>query len=118
MTTIRPLTKKSTATNRAPARPITLVCVSLHKPAGAQAKEPDKLKTIRGRWAWCPAGAATGHDWKPVASGSLNALRTQLVEVSRLVDVALNTDGPAKRAPRVAKRTLSNTNRPRSRGKR
>lgn len=110
--------KRSTAKNGSAARPITLVCVSPHKQAGPQAKEPDKLKTIRGKWAWCPFGATTGHDWTPVASGSLNALRVQLVEVSRLVDVALNTDRPAKRATPVAKTASSGTNRPRSRGKR
>jgi hypothetical protein len=112
--------KKSAANNgaHAPARPIALVCVSKHRPAGAQAKEPDKLTTIRGKWAWCPSGAATGHDWKPVASGSLNALRVQLVEVSRLVDVALNTDHPAKRATPTVKKAASSTKRPRSRGKR
>jgi hypothetical protein len=100
LTTIRPLMKKRSTTNRErlPARPIALVCVSPHKQAGPLAKEPDKLTMVRGKWAWCPSGAAAGHDWKPVASGSLNALRVQLVEVSRLVDVALNNNGAAQRA--------------------
>lgn len=110
--------KTSTAKNGAQARPITLVCVSAHKQAGPQAKEPDKLKKIQGKWAWCPSGAATGHEWKPVASGSLNALRMRLVEVSRLVDVALNIEPSANRATPVAKRAGSRTNRPRSRGER
>jgi hypothetical protein len=111
LTTIRPLMKKRSTTSRErlPARPIALVCVSSHKDAGPQAKEPDKLTMVRGKWAWCPSGAAAGHDWKPVASGSLNALRVQLVEVSRLVDVALNNNGAAKRASKATKK-------PRSRG--
>ena len=115
-----PPMKKPTAKSAAqtPARPIELVCVSPHKNAGAPPAEPDKLTMIRGKWAWCPAGAETGHDWKPVESGSLNELRVQLVEVSRLVDVALNTNGPAKRPTPVAKRATRNTSRPRSRGKR
>lgn len=103
--------KKQGTTSRedTPARPIALVCVSRHQPAGPQAKEPDKLTMVRGKWAWCPSGAAAGHEWKPVAAGSLNALRLQLVEVSRLVDVALNTNG-------VAKKTRKTTKKPRSRG--
>lgn len=111
LTTIRPLMKKQSTTSRErlAARPIALVCVSQHKKAGPQAKEPDKLTMVRNKWAWCPSGAADGHDWKPVASGSLNALRLQLVEVSRLVDVALNTNGAAKKAPKTGKK-------PRSRG--
>jgi hypothetical protein len=105
LTTIRPLMKKQSTTKRegTPARPIALVCVSQHKPAGPQAKEPDKLTMVRGKWAWCPSGAAAGHDWKPVASGSLNALRVQLVEVSRLVDVALNTNGAAKKTSKMTR---------------
>jgi hypothetical protein len=112
--------KKPGAKNSAhlPAQPIELVCVSPHKHAGPLAKEPDKLTTIRGKWAWCPSGAQAGHDWKPVASGSFNDLRVQLAEVSRLVDVALNTGRPAKKEARVPTRTTSKTNRPRSRGKR
>ena len=106
LTTIRPLMKKRSTTSREPlpARPIALVCVSAHKQPHPQAKEPDKLTMIRGKWAWCPAGAAAGHDWKPVASGSLNALRVQLVEVSRLVDVALDNNGAAKRARKTTKK--------------
>jgi len=111
----RPIAKSGT---QAPVRPIGLVCVSRHKNAGAQAAEPDKLTMIRGKWAWCPAGAETGHDWKAVESGSLDELRVQLVEVSRLVDVALNTNGPAKRPTPIAKRATRNTDRPTSRGKR
>jgi hypothetical protein len=110
LTNIDPLMKKPSGKNGtlAPARPIALVCVSKHKPAGPQAKEPDKLAMIRGKWAWCPSGAETGHDWKPVASGSLNDLRVQLVEVSRLVDVALNTKPVAKK-PNKATQTRSRT---------
>jgi hypothetical protein len=106
LTTIRPLMKKRSATSRErqSTRPIALVCVSPHKPAGSQAKEPDKLTKVRGKWAWCPSGAAAGHDWKPVAAGSFNALRVQLVEVSRLVDVALNTNGAAKKASQTTKK--------------
>lgn len=73
-----------------PARPIALVCVSRHEFPGPLAKEPDKVTMVRGKWAWCPSGADAGHDWRPVKSGSLNALRAQLVEVSRLVDIALS----------------------------
>jgi hypothetical protein len=100
--------KKRTITSRGqPTRPIALVCVSPHKPAGLQPKEPDELTMVRGKWAWCPSGAAAGHDWKPVASGSLDALRMQLVEVSRLVDVALNSNGAAKRASKTTKKHRS-----------
>ena len=115
-----PLMKRSTAKSGAQpsARPIEVVCVSPHKNTDTQAAEPDKLTMIRGKWAWCPSGAETGHDWKPVESGSLNELRVQLAEVSRLVEVALNTDGTAKRPTPVAKRAASKTNRSRSRGKR
>lgn len=100
LTTIRPSMMKRTTTRRErpPARPIALVCVSTHEQGAPQAAEPDKLTQIRGKWAWCPSGAASGHDWKAVESGSLNALRVQLVRVSRLVDVALNSNGAAKKA--------------------
>jgi len=110
LTTIRPLMKKRSARSRErqSPRPIALVCVSSHKLAGSQAKEPDKLTKVRGKWAWCPSGAAGGHEWKAVSAGALDALRVQLVEVSRLVDVALDTNGGAKRA--------SNTQRPKPRG--
>jgi hypothetical protein len=110
--------KKPSAKNSAhlPAQPIELVCVSPHKHAGPLAKEPDKLTTIRGKWAWCPSGAQAGHDWKPVASGSFNDLRVQLAEVSRLVDVALNTGRPATKALPVAKRSnASGRTKPRKR---
>ena len=104
--------KKSTTKNReqGPARPIALVCVSRHEGAALQAKEPDKLTMVRGKWAWCPSGAADGHEWQATAAGSLNALRVQLVEVSRLVDVALNTS-PSPNGAR------NKTKRPRSREK-
>jgi hypothetical protein len=106
------MNKPSTTSREGPSgRPIALVCVSPHKPAGPQAKEPDKLTMVRGKWAWCPSGAAARHDWKPVASGSLNALRVQLVEVSRLVDVALNTNGTAKRASKTTKKPKSRRGR-------
>ena len=112
LSTIRPLMKKRSIASRGqPTRPIALVCVSPHKPAGPQAKAPDKLTMVRGKWAWCPSGAATGHQWTPVAAGSLNALRVQLVEVSRLVDVALNANGGPKTASKATKK-------PRSRGER
>ena len=106
MATIRPLMKKphTTARQTSPDRPIALVCVSPHKHAGPQAKEPDKLTVVRGKWAWCPSGATAGHEWKPVAAGSLNALRMQLVEVSRLVDVALNNNGVQKNARKTTKK--------------
>jgi len=97
--------RSTTRRERPPARPIALVCVSQHKQAGPQAEDPDKLTKVRGKWAWCPSGAASGHDWKPVESGSLNALRVQLVEVSRLVDVALNSNGAAKKARNTTKKT-------------
>ena len=84
------MTKRSTNGREHPPRPIALVCVSPHARHGAVQKEPDKLTMVRGKWAWCPAGAGAGHEWQPVKPGSLNALRIQLVEVSRLVDVALN----------------------------
>jgi len=48
---------------------------------------------VGGKWAWCPSGAGDGHEWQAVKAGSLNALRVQLVEVSRLVDVALDNTG-------------------------
>lgn len=101
--------KKRTAKrgDHLPARPIALVCVSRHERAGPQAKEPDKLTMIRGKWAWCPSGAEAGHDWQAVAAGSLNALRVQLVEVSRLVDVALNDTGAPKKARNTTKRPMS-----------
>jgi hypothetical protein len=73
-----------------PTQPIELVFVRRHTRPGAVQKEPDKLTMVRGKWAWCPSGAGAGHDWQAVKAGSLNALRVQLVEVSRLVDVALN----------------------------
>lgn len=84
-------------------RPIALVCVSQHDRSGPPAKEPDKLTLIRGKWAWCPTGASDGHDWQPVKAGSLNALRVQLVEVSRLVAVALGAHPAAKTPSKTAK---------------
>jgi hypothetical protein len=84
------MTKRSIKSREQLRQPIALVCVSPHLRPGAVQKEPDKLKMVRGKWAWCPAGAGAGHDWQAVKAGSLNALRVQLVEVSRLVDVALN----------------------------
>ena len=112
LTTIRPLMKKRSITSRGqPTRPIALVCISPHKVAGPQAKEPDKLTMVRGKWAWCPSGAGARHDWKPVAAGSLNALRVQLVEVSRLVDVALNANGAAKSASKTTKKPKSRRRR-------
>ena len=106
LATIRPLMKKQriAGRERPPAQPIALVCVSPHKRAGPQAKEPDKLTMVRGKWAWCPSGAVGGHDWQRVASGSLNALRVQLAEVSRLVDVALNANGASKKARKTTKK--------------
>ena len=103
------MTKLSSNGREQPARPIALVCVSRHARPGAVQKDPDKLTMVRGKWAWCPAGAGAGHDWQAVKAGSLNALRVQLVEVSRLVDVALDN-------PRESTETRK-TNRPRSRAK-
>jgi hypothetical protein len=65
---------------------------------------------VRGKWAWCPSGGGAGHEWQAVKAGSLNALRVQLVEVSRLVDVALNSPGESTETRK--------TDRPRSRAKR
>lgn len=101
-----------------PSRPISLVCVSAHKNGGPSGKEPDKLMSIRGKWAWCPSDAAEGHKWQPVAPGSLNALHVQLIEVSRLLDVALDASGAAKGTDRVVKRTSHTTGRPTTRGRR
>ena len=91
------------------AQPIALVCVSRHARPGAVQKEPDKLTMVRGKWAWCPSGAGAGHDWQTVKAGSLNALRVQLVEVSRLVDVALDNPGESTETRK--------TSQPRSRAK-
>jgi hypothetical protein len=66
-------------------------------------EDPDKLTMVRGKWAWCPAGAGAGHDWQPVKAGSLNALRVQLVEVSRLVDVALDNPPESTATPKTNK---------------
>jgi len=111
-TTRQPAKKRGTTGRERPAgRPIALVCVSPHKEPGPQATEPDKLTKVRGKWAWCPSGAASDHHWQPVASGSLNALHVQLVKASRLVDVALSMNG----VPRQARRT---TKKPKSRGAR
>jgi hypothetical protein len=105
------MTKRSTKSREhQPTRPIALVCVSRHARPGAVQKEPDKLTMVRGKWAWCPSGAGSGHDWQPVKAGSLNALRVQLVEVSRLVDVALDNSPESTATPK--------TNKPRSRAKR
>jgi len=104
------MTKRSTNGREHPPRPIALVCVSPHARPGAAQKEPDKLTMVRGKWAWCPSGAGAGHDWQAVKAGSLNALRAQLVEVSRLVDVALNKPRRSTEAPKA--------NRPRPRAKR
>ena len=101
------MTKRSS--NGRPAQPIELVCVSPHARDGAVQKDPDKLTMVRGKWAWCPSGAGAGHEWQPVKAGSLNALRVQLVEVSRLVDVALNHPGESAKTQK--------TNWPRSRAK-
>jgi hypothetical protein len=104
------MTKRSTKSREhQPARPIALVCISPHARRGAVQKEPDKLTMVRGKWAWCPSGAGAGHDWQPVKAGSLNALRVQLVEVSRLVDLALNNPRESTATPK--------TNAPRSRAK-
>src|SRR5687768_15086038 len=113
LTTIPPPMKKRSTTRRErpPARPIALVCVSRHMQSGPQATEPDKLTKVRGKWAWCPSSAASGHEWKPVESGSLNALRVQLVEVSRLVDVALNSNGEQKKAKKTTKKPRSRQGR-------
>ena len=103
------MTKRSTNGREQPAQPIALVCVSRHVRPGAVQKEPDKLTMVGGKWAWCPSGAGDGHEWQAVKAGSLNALRVQLVEVSRLVDVALNHPDESMKTPK--------TNRPRSRAK-
>jgi hypothetical protein len=95
----------TTPPERPPARPIALVCVSRHKQTSPQVTEPDKLTKVRGKWAWCPSGAASAHEWKPVESGALNALRVQLVEVSRLVDVALNSNGAQKKARKTTEKS-------------
>jgi hypothetical protein len=108
------MTKRAAKSNlkgrELPARPIGLVCISPHTRDGAVQKEPDKLTMVRGKWAWCPSGAGAGHDWQAVKAGSLNALRVQLAEVSRLVDVALNNPRQSTAAPKA--------NRPRPRAKR
>jgi hypothetical protein len=102
------MTKRTTKSGKhLPSPPIALVCVSRHEGAGPLGKEPDKLTMIRGKWAWCPSGAEAGHDWQAVAPGSLNALRVQLVEVSRLVDVALNGTAAPKKARSATKRPRS-----------
>lgn len=110
MTTIAPLMRRrgTEGRTRTPAKPIALVCVSKHE-RGAAAKDPDKLTIVRDKWAWCPTGGAAGHRWQPVKAGSLNALRVQLVEVSRLVDVALS-DRRAEKEPKMI-------DGPRSRGR-
>jgi hypothetical protein len=59
---------------------------------------------------------AIAHEWR--SSGSFNALRTQLVEVSRLVDVALNSRRTAKAATGVVKNASKATNIPKPRGRR
>jgi hypothetical protein len=110
--------RSTTRRERPPARPIALVCVSPHEQAGPQATEPDTLIKVRGKWAWCPSGAASGHEWRGVASGSFNALRTQLVEVSRLVDVALNSPRAGNAATGVVKKASKTANIPKSRGRR
>jgi len=110
LTNIAPLMKKRSTNGREqPAQPIALVCVSRHVRPGAVQKEPDKLTMVRGKWAWCPSGARAGHEWQVVKAGSLNALRVQLAEVSRLVDVALDNPGVSAQTPK--------TTRPRSRKK-
>lgn len=115
MTNIAPLmTKRSTNGREQPAQPIALVCVSRHVRPGQVQKEPDKLTMVGGKWAWCPSGAGDGHEWQAVKAGSLNALRVQLVEVSRLVDVALDNTGDSTKAESTKARK---TNRPRSRAK-
>lgn len=104
------MTKRSSnGRDHQPAQPIALVCASPHARHGAVQKEPDKLTMVRGKWAWCPSGAGSDHEWQPVKAGSLNALRVQLVEVSRLVDVALNNPGASTQTRK--------TSRPRSRAK-
>lgn len=120
MATIRPLMKKPPTTSRqaSPDRQIALVCVSPHKHADPLAKEPDKLTMVRGKWAWCPSGATAGHEWKPVASGSLDALRVKLVEVSRLVDVALNSPRMATPKTDPARKSRQATGKPKTRGRR
>ena len=96
------MTKPSTSgREHQPDRPIELVCVSQHAHPGAVQKEPDELTMLRGKWAWCPFGAGAGHEWQPVEAGSLNALRAQLVEVSRLVDVALDKPRESPTAPKI-----------------
>ena len=102
--------KRSAKSREQHARPIALVCVSPHVRHSAVQKDPDKLAMVRGKWAWCPSGAGAGHEWRAVKAGSLNALRVQLAEVSRLVDVALNNPSQSTEAPKAS--------RPRSRAKR
>jgi hypothetical protein len=103
--------KRSAKSREQHARPIALVCVSPHVRHGAVQNDPDKLTMVRGKWAWCPSGAGAGHEWRAVKAGSLNALRAQLAEVSRLVDVALNNHPRESTEARKA-------SRPRSRAKR
>ena len=111
MATIRPSVKRPNTERGQTATPqISLVCVSPHKRPGAAAKELDKLVMVKGKWAWCPSGAAAGHAWQPVELGSLNALRLQLAEVSRLVDVAMSK-------PHVVKETQKTNGRSRVKGR-
>lgn len=82
---------------RPPSTPIELVCVSTHGGGGPSAAPTDVLKRVDGRWAWCPRGGRSAHQWQQATAGSLNAMRDQLAELSRLVGVALAT--PAKPGP-------------------
>ena len=96
-----PVERPNTQRERTATPQISLVCVSLHKRPGAAAKELDELVVVKGKWAWCPSGAAAGHDWQPVKLGSVNALRVQLAEVSRLVDVAMSKPRVMKETPKT-----------------
>ena len=109
------MTKRSSNGREQPAQPIALVCVSRHLRPGAVQKEPDKLTMVGGKWAWCPTGAGAGHEWQPVKAGALNALRVQLVEVSRLVDVALDNTGESTKAESTKARKTSRPSRAKKR---
>ena len=85
---------------RLPDKPIELVCVSTQADGRPAADPTNGLTRVDGRWAWCPRGGRTAHAWQRVTAGSLNAMRDQLAELSRLVGVVLETPVKPARAPK------------------
>ena len=66
---------------------VGFICTSPAHPARS-APNGTGLTANAGKWAFCPAGEASGHDWSPVSDVSLDELTRAATTAARANDVA------------------------------